>query len=255
MAKIKFNQQHSGYSRSKINSFGLKKLLMLFITTLAVNSAFAQINFSRYSIGGGVGVTQSFSDLQKIGMAQSFLFNTDYYFTPYITAGIEGQFGTIKGGDKLTDAHLRQFQNGYMSVLLNGKVQFGEFINYENSSFLYHIKGVYLGTGVGFIKNKMTKIERVKQDGSNYIFPGADQSNNLQVPLNFGINFTFNDSWGQTRYIVNAGVQMNLTIGEGLDGYNDPSSIFKNNSPDMYSFTSVGVKYCFGPEGISYRRR
>lgn len=240
---------------SKLIAFALKKWGLVFLGVFMCSASQAQINFSRYSIGGGVGITQSFSDLQKIGTAQSFLFNADYYFTPYITVGLEGQYGTIKGGDKATDAHLRQFQNGYMSILLNGRLQIGEFINYERSEFLYNIRGLYFGTGIGLIQNKMTAIERVKQDGSNYVFPGTDQSKNLQVPVNFGINFSFYDGWGETRYIVSAGYQMNLTIGEGMDGYNDPSSIFRNNSPDMYSFASVGVKYCFGPEGISYRRR
>jgi hypothetical protein len=70
------------------------------------------------------------------------------------------------------------------------------------------------------------------------------------IPVSTGINFNVLDRWGYTRYIFSLNYQMNVTFGEGLDGYNDPAAKFKNSYPDFYSFASVGVKVCFGPEGL-----
>jgi hypothetical protein len=37
-----------------------------------------------------------------------------------------------------------------------------------------------------------------------------------------------------------------MTWGEGLDGYTDPGSGFKNNSQDQYRQIVVGIKINFG---------
>lgn len=53
---------------------------------------------------------------------------------------------------------------------------------------------------------------------------------------------------------MNINLQSNLTIGEGLDGYDDSPVKFKNSSPDIYNYYSVGIKYHFGPVGISKKK-
>ena len=37
-----------------------------------------------------------------------------------------------------------------------------------------------------------------------------------------------------------------FAFGEGLDGYDDPSSKFKNNAIDQYRQITIGFKYFFG---------
>ena len=46
--------------------------------------------------------------------------------------------------------------------------------------------------------------------------------------------------------MINFNAQSNFTFGEGLDGYNDPSTKFKNYDPDTFNVYSLGVKYFFG---------
>jgi hypothetical protein len=213
----------------------------------------AQTNFYKLSVGGGAGANYSFTDVKKGTFSSAGYVNFDYLLTPFITAGMEIQVGTIKGGSRTKDAHLREFTNGYKSFVINGKVRAGQFTDFYLNNFLRYTKGFYLGTGFGIIQNNMTDIIRVKPDGSNYIFPGKDKSTNIVVPLNFGSDFYFQDKWGDIRYVVNVNFQGNVTFGEGLDGYNDPQNIFKNVSPDVYTYLSVGFRYMFGSVGITDR--
>jgi hypothetical protein len=37
-----------------------------------------------------------------------------------------------------------------------------------------------------------------------------------------------------------------LVFGEGLDGYNDPPSTFKNNATNQYRQILIGIKFHFG---------
>ena len=229
----------------------MRKYLYTLLLSLSITTSFAQSNFYKLGIGAGTGGNYTFTDVKKGAFSLSSYASFDYLFTPFISGSLEAQFGTLKGGDVITDAHLRQFENGYMAIMVNGKVRAGQFTDFYYNDFLNYTKGFYVGTGIGLIQNNMNKIVRVKPDGSNYIFPGENKSSNLLVPVNVGIDFYFPDSWGDTRYVLNFNFQGNITFGEGLDGYNDPQTMFKNSSPDMYTYLSVGFRYSFGPLGLS----
>lgn len=227
----------------------LRKLLLVIIFALIPCYIFGQANFYLLDIGVSGGVTYPFTDVPKGSITPAMTVNFDYYINPFITAGLEVQTGKITNSGK-SDPHLRRFTNSYQSLVLNGKVRLGLFTNFYYDEFLYAVKGFYIGTGFGVIKNKMTKINRIKPDGSGYVFPGQDNSDNLVIPLNIGIDFYFFDNWGFPRYILNLNLQHNLTLNEGLDGYNDPPP-FNNRYPDYYGFFTVGFKYTFGPQGLS----
>lgn len=227
----------------------MKRFLLTAALSFLVFNVFGQYkNFSKLSIGLGIGMTNSFTDVQISGRAQSARFNSDYFFTPFITAGIEAQFGSLHGGDAIKDLHGREFTNSYKTVFANGKAHLGQFIDYERTPFLNNIKGLYLGVGVGMISNSMTKIIRTRDDG--HTFAGVDKSNNIILPISAGLEYGLDDYWGKTRFIITAGFQYNFAFGEGLDGYNDPRSVYENNMPDTYINTTIGLKYCFGPEGL-----
>ncbi len=217
-------------------------------------NAFSQYNYSTWSAGAGVGITRPYTDIQKGAYSIAYHINADYYFTPFITAGMETQFGTIASADDATDPHLRAFENSYKSFAFNGKVHLGQFIDYEYVPILKALKGFCLGTGIGIIQNDMKSILRIKPDGSNHVFPGRDNSTGIVFPFNVGISFSIKDPYEQTRFIISAAYQTNITTGEGLDGYNDSSVKFQNNGADFYTYTTIGLKYCFGPQGISYGR-
>ncbi|MNL25237.1 hypothetical protein D3C87_1467120 [compost metagenome] len=61
------------------------------------------------------------------------------------------------------------------------------------------------------------------------------------------------DRSGYYRYGLNLNYQSNITLGEGLDGYNNSPLKFKSGNPDIYSYVSIGLKYYFGPMGLSIK--
>ena len=232
----------------------LKTLLFFFISLIITVDAFAQYNFRRFSVGLGGGPNRPFSDVYTNKTGPTATIYTDFYFTPFVVGGIEAQIGSLKGGNRITDPHLREFENAHKTLLFTGKISLGQLLNYNRRSFLNTIKGVYMGTGAGFMYNKMVFVTRIKPDGlNNYTFPGDDSGVNLVVPAMIGIAFNIDDAWDETRYIVSAGYQMNLTFGEGMDGFNDPPKVFENNFNDMYSYATLSVKYAFGRKGAFYR--
>ncbi|GAA4204778.1 hypothetical protein GCM10022289_23270 [Pedobacter jeongneungensis] len=222
-------------------------LLLVFIGSFS----FAQSNYFKMSYGFGGGVNKSYTDVYKGGFGYTAYGVFDYHITPFVTFGLEGQYGMVQGGDIETDPHNRQFVNKYKTLSVNVKLMLGEVVDYDKSEFLYNIRGLYLGLGVGVVNNNITDIVRYKPSWAAYDpgygpFPGQDKSNNLLVPINFGFNYFINDGYGYMRYIININAQSNFTFGEGLDGYNDSSTKFKNYSPDVYNTYTIGFKYMLG---------
>lgn len=229
-------------------------IFLLFVTFFSN----AQSNYFKWSYGLGVGVNYSITDAVDGNWGHTFAGNIDYHFTPFTTLGLEAQYGLIQGGDFVTDPYNRQFVNKYSGINLNMKIALGEFIDYQKNGFLYKIKGLYLGTGLGLINNKIADgdIVRIRpsfsQDAGDTL-PGKNKSVSAWVPVNLGINFYFKDRWNFIRYALNFNAQTNITFGEGLDGYDGPPSQFLNNAPDIYNVYSIGFKYHFGNIKI-YRR-
>ena len=222
-------------------------LLLVFIGSFS----FAQSNYFGMSYGFGGGINKSYTDVYKGTYGYTAYGVIDYHITPFVTLGLEGQYGMVQGGDIKNDPHNRQFTNKYTAISANAKLMLGELVDYDRSEFLYNIRGLYAGVGLGIINNNITDIVRYKPswaaDNPGYgPFPGEDKSLNLLVPINFGFNYYINDGYGYMRYVININAQSNFTFGEGLDGYNDPSAKFKNYSPDVYNTYTIGFKYMFG---------
>lgn len=228
---------------------------MFFITCFSCSIASAQYNYYRLSVGGGAGAAMAFGDLKKNFIRPTGLITFDYNLTPFSSVGLEIQKGFLSGGDSVDvsiDQHLRFYKNSFTSVILGGKVQLGQFIDFESSNLLYAIRGFYVGTGIGMMNSSMTEINRskVNPDGSNYVFPGVDKGSDLFVPINTGISFNIVDQWRFTKFSFNINYQMNMVFGESLDGYNDPPAKFKNMHGDFYGVATVGFRYFFGTEGL-----
>lgn len=228
----------------------MKTALISFLTLLLCFNAFAQSNYYKLSLGAGYGLTQSFTDIQSHDFGQSAYGTLDYFFTPFLSLGGELQSGKIKGGDPATDPHERAFVNSYKAATLNGKLYLGALVDYDRSAFLNSIKWLYAGGGAGLVRNRLTSIERI-QKSTGYKFPGRSASYEMVVPLNLGINFYFPDRTGNDRFAINVNFQSNITVGEGLDGYDDSSTTFRNGFPDIYNFYTIGLRYHLGVLGLS----
>jgi hypothetical protein len=113
------------------------------------------------------------------------------------------------------------------------------------------LKDFYAGTGVGFISNANT-VQRYSVNAAPYPqpgyykFPGNDNSLDLMVPLRIGYEFKIYDAYNEPSIAIDLGYIHTIAFGEGLDGYNDPSSKFKNNALDQYRQITIMFKYFFG---------
>jgi hypothetical protein len=226
----------------------LKTTIISSLLVLSCLRAAAQSNFYKLNIGAGTGITQSFADVPNNTFSKGAYGTLDYFLTPFLSLGGELQKGKVKGGGRYTDRYEREFGNSYISATLNGKLYLGAILD-NQSAFVSAFRWFYLGAGAGIIKNKLTTITRVKSNG--YIFPGKNNSKDLVFPLNTGINFFIRDGFDRPRIAFNINLQTNITLGEGLDGYDDSPVKFKSGNPDVYSFYTVGVKYSFGMLGLS----
>jgi hypothetical protein len=233
----------------------LKKFALVFILGFSVLSLKAQdsYNYSRLGIGFFGGVNYPYADLRSANQGKSYNITGYYNLTPYIPLGLEVQFGGLSGGSIITDPDKRQYDNHYKAVILHGDFALGEVIDYEGSFLMKLVKDFYVGTGVGVISNNMAFVQRTNLidvpnlPAGTYTFPGKSSSLNLLVPIRFGLELKIYNAYDEPFIGLNIGYIHNVTWGEGLDGYRDPNSGFKNNSPDQYRQIVVGIKVNFGP--------
>ncbi|MES2376794.1 MAG: hypothetical protein V4553_09460 [Bacteroidota bacterium] len=208
-------------------------------------------NFSQLGIGFFGSYNFPYADLKQANQGKTFNITGYYNLTPYVPLGLEVQFGNISGGSIVTDASRRQYENHYMAVIVHCDFSLGEVIDYDGNFFLKFAKDLYIGTGFGMINNKMAFIQRTNllDQGypvGTYTFPGQDASANLIVPIRFGYEFKIYNAYDEPFIGLNIGYIHNMTWGEGLDGYTDPGSGFKNNAQDQYRQIVVGIKINFG---------
>lgn len=209
-------------------------------------------NFSHLGVGFFGSYNKPYADLKQANQGKTFNITGYYNLTPYIPLGLEVQFGSLSGGSIVTDLARRQYDNHYTALILHGDFALGEIIDYDGNLFLKFAKDLYVGTGIGVISNNMSFIQRTNllPDATfpvgAYTFPGSNQSLNLMVPIRFGYEFKIYNAVDEPFIGLNIGYIHNMTWGEGMDGYTDPPSGFKNNSPDQYRQIVVGIKINFG---------
>ncbi|WP_261382341.1 porin family protein [Mucilaginibacter achroorhodeus] len=236
----------------------MKKYLLILVTLFFLSEAKAQssLNYAAFGIGVSISRNRPYADTKRVDDNMSYAVTGNYFFTPYVPIGLEFQFGTLSGGGRTRelDAYGRTYKNDYKALLLHMDVQLGEVINYQGNTFLNLVKNFYAGAGLGGIYNNMADIQRENlfiengAIGEKHGFEGKDSGLNFMVPLRFGYEFKIYNGYDQPNIRLDIGYQHNLTFGEGLDGYNDPSTKFKNNALDQYRQITVGIKVNFAGE-------
>lgn len=236
---------------NNLNLVILKKYILLIgiIFTCFVVRAQGGYNYNSFGFGIGGGIVHPLADLKQAYNDKAFNANFTYYYNPYVPVVLEFQVGKLSGGGNSVteDKDTRRYENTYKALMLHVDYQLGDAIDYYRSDFLNIIKNFYGGIGVGAMFNTVDA-NRFSRLDPTYSFPGSNKSVNVIIPLRFGYEFKIYDYYGVPKFGIDIGYQHYVTFGEGLDGYDDPTSRFKNNAPDQYRHITIGLKYNFGTE-------
>ena len=231
----------------------LKKNFLLFVLVFSsiIVKAQGDYNFMPMGIGVGAGTIRGYTNVAKQNNTLAANINFTYYVSPYLPITLELQDGRLNGGSATTDQYGRQYRNNYLGLLVHGDLQLGQVIDYYYSGINEILKNVYFGSGVGFIddnvKNQRTNLIASSQyPVGSYTFFGTDHSVNIAIPIRAGYEFKFYNEYDEPFLRLDIQYTHTVVFGEGLDGYNDPPSHFKNQNPDQYREVGFTVKYDFG---------
>ncbi|WP_144913352.1 hypothetical protein [Mucilaginibacter frigoritolerans] len=236
----------------------MKKYILFVTVLLAAISAKAQSGYNYYEWGWGADVSyeRGYTNITKQNSHVGANLNLVYNYNPYLPITAELQFGQLSGGGLTTnlDPFGRKYTNNFKALIVHADVQLGAAIDYDGSWVLNALKNFYAGTGFGIVINS-NKVQRTNVIAANgplsYVFPGRDNSISPAIPLRFGYEFKIYDDYNQPSFAIDLGYVHSFVYGEGLDGYNDPGSKFKNDSSDQYRQITIGFKYYFG-NTVSY---
>ena len=218
-------------------------------------------NYKEFGIGLDMSYERGYTNIARQDEHIATSINFIYNYSPYIPVAAELQFGSLSGGGTKPslDRYGRVFTNHYEAFVVHADFQLGEVIDYSQSGILNIIKNFYFGCGVGFVfdnnqvqrtnlyEGRIIDGEQTPNNGSStYIFPGKDNSINTIIPLRFGYEFKLYNEYSEPYMAIDIGYVHNLVFGEGLDGYDDPSNVFKNNATNQYRQFVIGVKFNFG---------
>lgn len=231
----------------------LKKNFLLFVLVFSsiIVKAQGDYNFMPMGIGVGAGIIRGYTNVAKQNNTLDANINFTYYVSPYLPITLELQKGRLNGGSAEIDLYARQFRNNYMGLLVHGDLQLGQVIDYYYSGINEILKNVYFGSGVGFIddnvQNQRTNLNtNTGYAVGTYTFPGSDHSINIAIPIRMGYEFKIYNEYDEPYLRIDIQYTHTVVFGEGLDGYNDPPSHFKNQNPDQYREIGFTVKYDFG---------
>ena len=246
------------------------KKLITFLFLIGTLQGFSQANFNRIGIGFNTGFSTAYTGLSygdspiipgfrpvkgiTTNKSQVFGGSLEYYFSPFINAGIEYNNVTLKDG---TDKHNRAFISKLNSIEVRGSVALGQFIDFSYSPVLYNLRNVNASLGLGFISGT----NNVADFGSG-TFPSRQHPNDfgksefngvLSLPLSISYFVNFYNIYDEPTVVLGVNYKINYTFSDEIDGYNDSASIFENNSTDVFTTLSISLKYLFGPKGLYYR--
>ena len=231
----------------------MKKYILIFVVTAAVLTAKAQSGYNYYELGAGgeAAYMRGYTNVPHQYEHLGFNLNLIYNYNPYLPIEAELQKGELSGGGLTTnlDKFGRKFDNHFTAGFLHADVQLGAAIDYSGSWVLNIVKNFYLGSGFGFISshNTVQRTNVILANGPDtYVFPGKDNTFDFALPLRLGYEFKIWDSYNEPIMAVDLGYAHYLAFGEGIDGYDDPPSKFKNNAVNQYRQVTLGVKFYFG---------
>lgn len=223
--------------------------VILFILSLSSVKAQNGYGFSHYEIGAATGFNQVYGDAQTKTTTNSVHLNVTYDPTPFVNFVFEVQMGKLAGGDSLKTTTGRQFENDFTGFIFRGQLQMGEIIDYSRSPLMNALKNFYISGGVGYIVNRISQINRYSIMRPGLYTPGVNRSNEPFIPFRVGYEFKVFNKYEQPAFKVDLGYGYNFVLSDNLDGFTSGSHY------DAYTQFTVGVKFAFGGDIVSYRKQ
>jgi hypothetical protein len=155
--------------------------VMCFITL--VSRAQSGDNYAQFDVGAAGAYNSVKSDVQTAKSTISPIITFNYNQTPFINYLLEVQAGKLEGGDSTKDALGRQFTNSYTAVYFRIQLQMGEIIDYSTSPAANAFKNFYISSGVGYLINHITNINRTSLSTPIVYTPGLLNSTEILVNL------------------------------------------------------------------------
>jgi hypothetical protein len=231
-----------------MNNF-VKRFFLLAIVILAANVVKAQsgYDYAQYDLGLGLDFNKPYTDAQTITSTRSGRLTFNYNVSPFVNYIIEVQTGTLQGGDALTTTTGRQFTNSFTTVMMRGQLQMGEVIDYSQGSMANAFKNLYFSSGIGFVVNHITEINRASIKVPGFYTAGENNSKELVIPARIGYEFKCFNKYGEPGFKIDLGYQYNFVLGDGLDGFTT------GKQKDSYAQLSLGFKFAIG--GVATYRK
>lgn len=220
----------------------IKKYLLATLICLVAYTAKAQLGYeyAQYDLGVSGGLNKVYGDAQTQVQTKSIHVNFNYNVSPFLNYVLEGQTGDLKGGDALTTTSGREFTNNYKAVIFRAQVQAGEFIDYSRGRIANAFKNLYVSTGVGYVINDITSINRESVLIPGLTTDGLDNSSHIFIPARVGYEFKVFNQYNQPSFKIDIGYQYNFVMGDNLDGF---AAGAKN---DAFSQITLGFKFALG---------
>lgn len=247
----------------------MKKLILILLLFVSITS-YSQAKFSKFSIGLSGGMTNAFTGLVfgRVGSIPGFIptrtFSTnkdnsfggsvDYYFSPFISAGITYDNVTLRDG---TDTYNRAFVSKFTAIEIKGKFALGEFNDYTRTPFLYAIRNLNIQLGLGFVNGS----NNVGDVGSG-TFPSRQYDGDigksefkgvLTVPSSIGYFINIYDAYQEPKIVLGFDLKTVYAFSRDIDGYNNDPAKFKSNLGDIYNVANFSIKFLLGPKGLYFR--
>jgi hypothetical protein len=236
-------------SSTKYKFFKIALLILVTANLFYANQAVAQIDYyygrnnTGVRIGLGVGAASLNTHFNKNPYQITYIGSLDYDINPFLSFGLEGQYGTLQGIDDVH--HLRYYSSTdkYFSGTANIRVAIGTFAHFETHSDLKDIiERIYLGVGVGAIKTNNKFTDHPDGTASTIYGSPVPEGNFLLIPINVGTNIDLPGVLGMDRISINPNFQLNYVNSLYLDGFQSTQT---STLKGFYNIISVKLKYKF----------
>ncbi|MFD1629127.1 hypothetical protein [Pseudopedobacter beijingensis] len=258
----------------------MKRTLTLIFTLFVSIAAMAQAEFYNFAVGIQGGMTTAFTGFNykngvypeaskslTINKSKAYGATVDYYFTPFINAGLEYNIVQLKDGP---DKHKRQFVSDFSTIEIRGSVALGQLVDYKYNDLLYVMRGLNFGLGYGVLsgsndvedfKPELVVVENGETVNKNPFksrqhkgdIGKKDFKNVSMFPITIGYNYIIYNQYDEQQILLGLNWKTVFTNSDDIDGFNDDPTIFANKAKDMYSVFGISVKYMFGTRSLFYK--